>query len=239
VRGVLGHDPMLPLLQVHDRAEDLDWGALPPAVMLKASHGSGWNIPLRHTARADRAAVTARLSRWLAGNLWHDRTEWAYRDVPPRVIAEPLLVEPGCARPGEICIYCFGGVPQYIRVNRFGAGGDTGSGCFDTALRPLGLYAEAMTEPFPAAIDAASLLEMARRLSAGFVYLRVDFMVARGRAWLGELTLYPGGGRSTNFRDDAAEVLLGGLYAAAQRGAPQPFVLDGRTHFTDPPAAPA
>ncbi|CAH0294037.1 ATP-grasp fold amidoligase family protein [Roseomonas sp. CECT 9278] len=233
-RRVLGHDPTVPLLQVHATAGALDWGRLPAACILKASHGSGWNIALRDTAGADRAAVTARMDAWLGRDMWRERMEWAYAGVPPRVIAEPLLRQPGSRRPDDICIYCFGGVPQYIRVNRYPAGAPDASGCLDAALRPLALYAEPATTGFPAGIDPAPLLEMARRLSAGFVYLRVDFLAAAGRAWLCELTVYPGGGRSTNYRDDAAELLVGRLYAAAQRGAPPPFMLDGREHFTGP-----
>jgi hypothetical protein len=235
VRGVLGHDPTLPLLQVHDSAEAIDWAALPRGVVLKASHGSGWNIRLRNAARADRAAVTARLREWLGRSLWTERQEWAYRGIPPRVLAEPLLDQPGCKRPHDICLYCIGGVPQYIRVNRYPQGSDQLSAGFDAALRPLGLYAAPATTTWPEEIDPAPLLDMARRLSAGFVYMRVDFMVAQGRAWLAELTQYPGGGRSTNFRDDAAEELVGTLYAAAQAGLPPPFLLDGRVHFRDPP----
>jgi hypothetical protein len=121
-------------------------------------------------------------------------------------------------------------------VNRYPSGAEKTSGCFDAALRPLALYAEPTPAPFPEGIDPAPLLDMARRLSAGFDYLRVDFMVAEGRAWLGELTIYPGGGRSTNYRDDAAEELVGLIYAAAHRGAPPPVLLDGRAHFTAPPA---
>jgi hypothetical protein len=161
--------------------------------------------------------------------------EWGYRDIPPRVIAEPLLRIPGHRRPHEICIYCFGGVPQYVKVNTFPHGSETVSGCFDTALRPLGLYAAPSPAPFPGEIDPARLLAAAARLSSGLVYLRVDFLVAEGRAWLCELTNYPGGGRSSNFRDEAAELLVGELYAAAHRGAPPPFHLDARLHFTGPP----
>ena len=236
VRAVLGHDPTLPLLQVHEDAARIDWESLPPACFLKASHGSGWNIRVGATRRADRAAITARLNEWLGRCMWRGRREWAYRDVPPRVIAEPLLRNPGFRRPDEICIYCFGGVPQYIRVNRFPGGAETTTGCFDSALRLLALYAEPATAPFPEGIDPAPLLAMACRLSAGLTFLRVDFMVGEGRAWLGELTNYPGGGRTSSYRDDAADELVGTLYAAAHRGAPAPFMLDGREHFREPAA---
>jgi hypothetical protein len=235
VRGVLGHDPTVPPLQVLDSAGAIDWGRLPRSCILKASHGSGWNIVVRDTARANRAAIGARMDEWLGRSMWRERLEWAYRDVPPRIVVEPLLNHPGFAKPDDICLYCFGGVPQYIRVNRYPAGGDKISGCFDGALRPLALYADPATAGFPDGIDPAPLLDMARRLSDGWAYLRVDFMGVAGRAWLGELTVYPGGGRSTNYRDDAAELAVGALYAAAARGAPPPFLLDGREHFTAPP----
>ncbi len=236
VRGVLGHDPTAPLLQVHDSADAIDWDALPAACVLKASHGSGWNIRLRDTARADRAAVTAQLQAWLGRSLWTERMEWAYRDIPPRVLVEPFLDRPGCARPDDICIYCFGGVPQYIRVNHHPRGAETRSAAFDTALRPLALYAEPATATFPEDIEAAPLLDMAARLSTGFVYMRVDFMVAEGRAWLAELTQYPGGGRAKGFRDDEVEGLISALWAAAHAGQPPPFQLDGRIHLRPAPA---
>jgi hypothetical protein len=234
-RAVLGQDMTVPPLQVHDSAEAIDWDSLPPAFYLKASHGSGWNIRVQAHQRPDRAAITAQLKAWLGSCMWRDRMEWGYRDIPPRVIAEPLLRLPGHRKPHEICIYCFGGVVQYIRVNRFPPGAETLSGCFDVAMRPLALYAKPSPAACPEGIDPAPLLEAARRLSAGLVYLRVDFLVAEGRAWLCELTNYPGGGRTISFRDQAAELLLGELYAAAHHGAAQPCQLDARIHFTDPP----
>jgi hypothetical protein len=115
-----------PTLAVASRVEDLPWHTLPPRCMLKATHGWSWNL-LRWDGvwyrfldgdqfvrdhGADAGALQPELAphlrlsdkevrdiaaNWLAST--YSRREWAYSQIPPRLMVEELL-QP--SRPGPL-----------------------------------------------------------------------------------------------------------------------------------------
>ncbi len=219
----LGVDASVPVLAVCDRGADIPWDSLPPAFILKANHGSGWNIAVPDAATADRVAIAAQFDDWLGrcyADLWQ---EWAYRNIAPRILAEPLLPSPGEGAPPDLRIFAFGGVTHLIRLRRTAPGGTTSFCHFDMDGRPLSFRMgpqrhEAM--PFPTC-DLAWIKATAATLSAGFDFLRVDFLLDGDRVWLGELTVSPGA-RLEVADPPAWGLWLGALWRAAQAGRAAP-----------------
>lgn len=229
-RERLGFEATPPLLAIAQEGAAIPWDRLPRAVILKANHGSGWNIVLRDIAIADRAAVAAQLDAWLALDYADTWQEWGYRGLASCILAEPLLEEPGQAAPTDYRVHVFGGVPRMIRLRWTDPDGLARGRLFDTDGRPLPIRhpIREAKRPFPD-VDPGPILAMAAQLGAGFDFLRVDFLRAEDRWWLGETTLYPGAGLEAH-NPPEWEAWLGALWRAARAGtAPPPRPdLDGR-----------
>jgi TupA-like ATPgrasp len=180
---------------VHERVEDIRWDELPAACVFKATHGSGWNILCHDRHAADRLSIMATLSNWLRRNHFWMTREWVYRDIPPRVLIEEMLVGENGGIPNDYKVFCFHGQPAFIQVDldRFG---DHRRNIYDLDWRLLPLSIK-----FPRAPDAnpekpplALMLEMSSVLAAPFVHVRVDWFVANGALRFGEMTFFHGGG---------------------------------------------
>lgn len=196
VASRIGAEWVLPLLGAWWRAEDIDWEALPESFVLKPSHSSGQILKVEEKARLDRARVTATLRGWLAHDFYRQGPgEWRYRDIPPRILAEPLLPNaPDGGSPPDHSVFVFNGEPRFLKVVCGRHVGDTKPRAtwFDLVARePLPFRhngREPLTERMPADFDWDGLAALARLLSADFDAMRVDFLWVNGRHWFGELT---------------------------------------------------
>ncbi len=222
VRATLGRDIAVPLLAVCDRPEDLPWDRLPRAFVLKASHGSGFNVVVEDRDAVDRGAMAARLRACLAVDYYEMRREWGYRGIPRRRLVEPLLRSPGEFVLPDWKFHCFGGEPRVLHVVRMDRALRRSVSLFTMAGRHLPVtYSEPRGPPTLPPGDLPALAAVARRLAQGFDYLRVDLYCLDGQVRFGELTPYLGAGL---FRFDPPEfdAWMGALWTAARRGTLPP-----------------
>ena len=102
VAAKIGDEHIIPLLGVWERAEDIDFDALPSQFVLKCSHDSGSVIICEDKASFDQRAAIESLSSKLKRNYYWPGREWAYKDIPPRVIAEKYLTDNSNSRGGGL-----------------------------------------------------------------------------------------------------------------------------------------
>lgn len=194
IAATVGPDLLAPQLAVASGSAGLDWDALPPSFVLKASHGSGWNILVPDKTAADRAAIGRRLDEWMRKRFFFYGLETQYLPIPPRIVAEEFIGDPASA-PADHKIHCVGGEPRYIQTDfdRFGRHTQSLHDLHWRRLRVRLQHAPAdFDPPRPAALDR--MLDIARRLSAPFPYVRVDLYDVDGRVYFGELTFTPNTG---------------------------------------------
>lgn len=192
--SVAGRLHLPPLLAVAGRAADLDWNALPAAFVLKTTHGSGWNVVVRDKDSADRVAISARLDHWLSLSLFTLGLESQYAPIKPRIIAEAYLGDPR-ETPVDYKILCVHGTPTIIIADY---------DRHDVQLRSffdLDWNLQAVRDPrfaiktdCPRPAGLATMLELARKLSRPFPFVRVDFYDIDGAVYVGELTFTPSQG---------------------------------------------
>ncbi len=193
--GIIGQRVIIPTLKVFRRGEPIDFSELPDQFMAKATHGSGWSVIVRDKNSLDQKTVVKRLQRWLSLNYYSLSREHQYRDIPPAIIVEPLLESVAGRGLMDFKFFCFHGEPRLVQVDvdRFI---NHARNFYDMSWSPLDfslLYPQA-AEPVrkPACFD--EMVAIARRLSSGFPFLRVDLYEHDGKPLLGELTLHPEGG---------------------------------------------
>lgn len=185
-----------------------------PAIV-KARHGCNQYAVLE---AAPSAAEWHRLRR--KGQRWRHRRygawldEWAYRDVPRGLLAEPLLGG-RLPLPVDYKIYVFGGEATHVQVH-LGRGERHRWILHDRTWRQL--VASPDRPAPPAALGA--MLDAAETLARGRDFLRLDFYEVERRPWFGEYCLYPGSGYD-RFAADWIDEELGALWLAqkAREGA--------------------
>ena len=199
--AMIGPGHTLRTYGVWDRPADIDWDALPDQFVLKLTAGGGGRSVCicRDKAAFDRKAAVRRLQKDYHRDLYRRYGEWAYKDIPQRVIAEELLVSDGpYATPSDYKFWCFGGKVHYIMVGcgRYEDGAAPSFHFLDTDWNPLPFWKKypptGPTPPRPPQL--AEMIAMAERLSRDIHFLRVDLYNEGGKVWFGEFTFYPSSG---------------------------------------------
>lgn len=194
----IGDEYLIPLLGVWDSFDEIDFDILPNQFVLKANHGSGWNIIVRDKSKFDRRDAKKKIDKWMKTNFAYNAgLEMHYKDIPPKVIAEEYLENSN----GELADYkfhCYSGNPEYIQCMTGRANHDTlREKIYDFDWNPLPFvqnyerYEGEIKKP----CDIPKMVSLARKLSEDFIYVRVDFYVLdNGSVKFGEMTFTPGSG---------------------------------------------
>jgi hypothetical protein len=190
-----GPDVLIPLLGTYTSAAAIDFQRLPKRFVLKANHGSGWNILCRDRETLDFARTRARLDAWLRTDFSRIAREWVYEGIPPRLLCEEFLATATGEPPSDYKFFCFHGKPVFVQVDydRF-IRHERALYTADWKKLPCALEYALKEEPTPPPPMLTRMLELAGKLSAPFPFVRVDLYDLEGRVYFGELTFFPGKG---------------------------------------------
>ena len=215
----VGEQYLIPLLQVAERAEDVDLGALSRPCVVKGAHGCDMTLLLPDPAAVDAEAVRATIRKWLATDFYTAGwRESPYRGMPRRVVVEQFIGD-GRNPPTDYKFFMFHGEPAMVVVDQ-----DRFSAHTSTMLTPdwrefdiSGRFAFADELPEKPR-NYAEMVDVARKLSAEFDFVRIDLYNVDGRIYFGEITHYPGGGL-VRLKPRAFDLALGELW---RTGTPIP-----------------
>ena len=192
----IGTKYLKPLLGVYDSVKDINWQELPEKFVIKATHGSGWNIICYDKRKFDKADAEEKLIQWLAQNYYHKVREWQYKFIQPKVIIEPLLE--GDAEHGlvEYQIYCFDGIAKFVQVDidcnnehtRLFLTPDWKKMPFTIVRFPI------YEGDFPKPQNFDEALSIAEKLTQGMPFCRLDLHLIDDQIFVSEMTLQPAGG---------------------------------------------
>lgn len=220
VAANIGAEYLVPLLGVYDSFDEIDFDTLPNQFVLKANHGSGWNIVVRDKAEFDLGNAKKMFDRWMKTNFAYKAgLELHYKDIPPKIVVEKYLENNG-GNLFDYKVYCFGGKATYIQYIGGRATDTTHEGWFDTEwnLMPFrgGNYPRYDTD-IPKPSNLKELLSLSEKLASPFSYVRVDFYVLNdGTFKFGEMTFTPASGIHKWVSDDGmtseeVDLMLGSL----------------------------
>lgn len=195
VRERAGSDVLNDVYGVYDSGAQIDASRMPQAFVLKATHGSGWNILCPDKDRIDWDHVRADIDRWLASDYYRLGREWVYKDIRPRIVCERYLTEDSGKPPRDFKFFCFDGEPAMVQVDYDRFEKHTRN-LYDLDWRrlPFTLHYPAHTGEDAVPPNLAEMIDVARKLARSFPFVRVDLYSVGGRCLFGELTFYPGNG---------------------------------------------
>ena len=76
---------------VYDRAEDIDWDALPYSFAMKWNFGCSYNIICRSKDQLDKKAAKRQMEKWGREPFWAYYSELQYRGVDKKIIVEEFF----------------------------------------------------------------------------------------------------------------------------------------------------
>ena len=213
VSTLIGEKYIIPTLGVWDHFKDIDFNSLPSQFVLKCTHDSGSYIIVKDKKKFDIKSGKKQLERGLKRNYYFVGREWPYKNVKPRIIAEPLL-SGELDQLKDFKIYCFNGLPAYCQVigNRTK---DMTIDFFDLdwvhqpfiGLNPLSQNSK-VEIPRPRYLDL--MKEFAGILSKNTFFCRIDFYEINNKLYFGEITFYPLSGFGI-FRPNEWNTIIGNL----------------------------
>ena len=194
----IGEEYIIPTLGLWDRFEDIDFDSLPEQFVLKCTHDSGGLVICRDKSKLNWEATKRRINASLKTNYFYQGREWPYKNVKPRILAEKYMEDGSSKDLTDYKFYCFNGEPKYLYVSTGLENHATASISFltlDWEFAPFGRsdfksFAELPTKP--SMYD--EMLELAKKLSAGHIFLRVDLYQIERQIYFSELTFSPCGG---------------------------------------------
>ena len=113
----IGSEYLIPLLGVWNNFDEIDFDKLPEKFVLKANHGSHWNIIVKDKSKLDKSKAKKKFDKWMARDYaFKAGLELQYRGIKPKIIAEKFIEDTN----GELNDYkimCFNGEPKFVWVD--------------------------------------------------------------------------------------------------------------------------
>lgn len=195
----IGEQYIIPTLGVWDNFDDIDFDMLPNRFVLKCTHDSGSIVKCNDKANFDIDGARRRINIHMKVNYYDAHREWPYKNIKPRIIAEPYIEDTETKELIDYKLFSINGKVKIISVvtDRYSKT-ETCMDYFDENFIHLPfawIYPNAKRTPKkPEGIEEMKML--AEKLSSGIPQVRVDFYVVDGKILFGEMTFFNGGGNS-------------------------------------------
>lgn len=179
------------LYGVYEKADEIDWNGLPNQFAVKCNHACGTNIIVDDKSKLDFEAAKKQLDKWMKMDYWREG-EIQYKYIKKKIIIEEYL---GAGE--ELKTYkffCFNGEPKvlYISLDE-----DRFIDYYDMDFNKLP-YSLPEHEHYPKTISKPEnfdkMIEISKKLSNDFPFVRVDLYDSNGKIYISELTFVPTGG---------------------------------------------
>lgn len=198
-------DSLVKLYGKWDTSEDIEWDILPESFVLKTNNGSGTVLIVRDKKSLNISETTKNLTKWMKNPVGLETTEFHYTYIKPCIIAEELLYQNEeemkiSTTLIDYKIWCFNGVPYccWACTNRENGGADVASFDLDWNYHPehsiFNSHYRKQNPTIKKPENFNKMLDIAKKLSAGFPILRVDLYNIDGKIYFGELTFTTLGG---------------------------------------------
>ena len=197
VKNKIGSEYLIPLIGgPYYSADEIDFEKLPNRFVIKANHGSGWNICVKDKKKINIKKTKYILNEWLKLDFSKNYGfELHYSMIKPCLIIEQYMENMS----GDLTDYkflCFNGKPYYCWVD-VGRYKDHRRNIYnlDWQLQDWKQGYENTKEPIPKPKNFKKMVEIAEKLCKGFKHVRIDLYNIDGKIYFGEITFTSESGR--------------------------------------------
>jgi hypothetical protein len=190
----LANQILIPVYYVSKTGLDIPVESWDFEFFLKSNHSSGRNLLV--VPGMDPKFVKKTASNWLKTSYGQPFHEWAYRDIPRRILCEKVLRDENNVMLSDYKFYCFYGKPELITVVSDRNKAKIVRYTIDTEFNLIdSLYSgDDVLKEIPTIPNFAKMMDIARVLSADFEHARIDLYAISNQIFFGEITQYSGSG---------------------------------------------
>jgi len=189
----IGVEHIVPLLGAWDDAEKIEFAQLPSSFVLKCNHDQGSVILVQDKSKLDWSAVVKTLNRKLRHNAYYGTREYPYKHIQPKVLAEEYLGKDII----DYKFYCFDGEPKFLYCGQ-GLTEDHSLKIdfydLDWNLMPFYRTDYHRLGRIPKPTHLNKMIDIARKLSKGVPFVRIDLFEVNDQVYFSEFTLCPASG---------------------------------------------
>lgn len=191
----IGEDHIIPTLAYWNSASEIDLSMLPNEFVLKCNHDSKNICICTDKSEFDIDDAKRKLDKGMKYNFYQTYREWAYKDVPRKILAEKYMFDESGEELKDYKVFNFNGEPKFIQVdyNRF-KGHMRKLYSTNWEELPFKCLYDNDGRSFPKPKVLEEMLYYARELSKDIPFLRTDFYIINDKIYFGELTFYPEAG---------------------------------------------
>lgn len=190
-----GYDDILvKMLASYNSVDEIEWDKLPQRFVIKCNHGSGYNVIVTDKANANIDKIKNKLAVWMNQDFAVISSEHHYRAIERRIIVEEYIETENGVFPVDYKFFASRG--QIICMLLISDRGVNKKRIYvDENFNSLQMINHNVIENFdmlkPKSFD--KMLEIAKKLSEEFPFVRVDLYDKDGEVLFGELTFTPHG----------------------------------------------
>lgn len=222
----VGKQILVPNILLTENLTQAEFDDLPQKFIIKPTHGSGSYKIVKDKSRVDFKELKAETDKWLKQNYAVRNMEKHYNNIKPRLLVEKLLENEQGDIPADHRFHCFNKngqtkiYPQVVTDRHTSTGLATTSYFMNQNFEPMGAVMSKFTsgfEPLKKPKNLDKMLDIAKKLSAGYGYLRVDLYLLGEEIYFSELTFTPSAGL-TELKPFEFNLYLGSLWGEDEAG---------------------
>lgn len=212
----IGTEYLKPVLQICKNFDELEFERFSSSFIVKANHGCKWHYKVKDKEQFLSNPILIKIMKshfdgWMQQSFFpYAGFELQYKDIEPKIIAEPLLLDNPDDKPVEIEVYCFNSKPKIIQKICYSF--PRGVSIFNEKFEHIDLkfkpdYLMIQEDADTKIKLAAALSEV---LSENFKLVRVDWLIYQNKLYFNEMTFTPFSG-FYDFEDKKWDYKLGDM----------------------------
>lgn len=207
----IGSKYVIPTIAVWNSPNEIDVSSLSDGFVLKCNHDSGSIVLCRNKDEIDIDIVKKELAKVFHSNYYWSGRETPYKYVERKVFAEKLIQSSKGQELMDYKFFCFNGEPKIFKVD-FDRFVDHHANYYNINCKLLP-FGETWPPPnhtkeIIMPDNFSEMVEIAKKLSDGLPFARVDLYNNDGEIFFGEITLFPTSGFGP-FTDEKWDKQLG------------------------------
>lgn len=194
IKQKIGEEYLIPLIEIYDSFDEIDFNKLPEKFVLKCTHDSGSVVVCNDKNLIEINEIEKNIKKALGINFYYYGREWPYKNVKPRIVCEKMLD----SKIIDYKIFCFNGKPKFLYV---------GQGLVSDHSLKIDFYdlewnvmdfKRSDYDSFEKKLDKPvrfdEMIKIAEELSENIPFVRIDLYEVDSKIYFSEFTFTPAGG---------------------------------------------
>lgn len=192
VANKIGEEYVVPCYGVWDSFGEIEFEKLPSQFVIKATHDSSGATVVRDKSTFDITTAKKKFDRIMKRNWFWPYREWAYKDIPPRIIADKYLDDQSGHELTDYKFWCFNGVPKLMYFTNKGKYIEENFYDMDFHVVNINHGYPRHTPEYSRPANFELMKSLCCKLLEGenLPFVRVDFFDVDNHVYFGEFTFY-------------------------------------------------